>query len=252
MDTLSYRADCLSGPLAKLERRRPFASGAREAFLTMRCRRSGYKTQQDIVREGEGTKYCQFLESGMISRSKLLSNGGRQIASFHMAGDLVDLSSALMLVADHTLRTHAPTVIVQIEQSTILTLAQDYPEIGRAFWFETLVDGSIFREWSLNLGRRNARERTAHLLMEMGYRSEDAQLGARDDFALPVTQADLADALGLTVVHVNRSLKWLREQGMIKLAKGRMMITDWEALAYFSQFEPLYLHPEGPRGLGPQ
>lgn len=239
----------LSGALEKLERRASFSPQARAAFLDLSGDRRSYAAQADIIREGDPTKTCRFLESGMISRSKLLPNGGRQIAAFHIAGDLVDLPAALLLVADHTLRTHSPSVLVSVNNMAILRLAQDFPEIGRAFWFDTLVDASIFREWSLNLGRRTARERTAHLLMEIGYRTEEAKIGSRDDFSFPVTQVDLADALGMTVVHVNRSLGWLRKAGFIKVLKKRIVIADWDALAHFAAFQPLYLHPEGPRTL---
>lgn len=241
--------DGLETALAKLERRGPFSNSARSAFLGLQHGRRSYPPQRDIVREGDPTKSCRFLQSGTLSRSKLLPNGGRQIASLHIAGDLVDLSSALLLFADHTLRTHEASVVIEVDGATILRLAQDYPELGRAFWFDTLVDASIFREWSLNLGRRSARERTAHLLMEMGYRSDEAEIGGRCDFPFPVTQLDLADALGLTPVHVNRSLKWLREQGLIRTSKRRMIIPDWDMLADFCAFRPLYLHPEGPRAL---
>ncbi len=238
----------LSIMLAKLERRGQFSANAKAAFLRLSCRRRHYQPNRDIVREGEPALACRFLEAGTVSRSKLVPGGGRQIASFHFAGDLVDLSSALLLIADHTLRTHEPCVVLDIDHLQVLRLAEDYPEIGRAFWFDTLVDASIFREWSLNLGRRTARERTAHLLMEIGYRLEDAGLFGKADFTLPMTQADLSDALGMTPVHVNRSLRWLRQTGLINTpSRARVEIPDWDVLADFCAFRPLYLHPEGPR-----
>lgn len=241
----------LETSLAKLERRGAFSQGARTAFLNLKHGRQSYRSHKDIVREGDTTTRCRFLESGTVSRSKLLPNGGRQIAAFHIAGDLIDLSSSLLILADHTLRTHEPCVIVDVHDLTILQLAEDYPEIARAFWFDTLVDASIFREWSLNLGRRSARERTAHLLMEMGYRMEEAKLNSKCEFRFPITQMDMADALGLTPVHVNRSLKWLRDAGLIETStRGRMVIPDWAALEEFCAFRPLYLHPEGPRTIG--
>jgi CRP-like cAMP-binding protein len=241
----------LAAALAKLERRSAFSHAARLAFLEFSGHTRSYPAQQDIVCEGDATDRCRFLHSGTVSRSKLLPNGGRQIASFHIAGDLIDLPSALLLVADHTLRTHEPSVVFDVSGSAILKLAEDFSEIGRAFWFDTLVEASIFREWSLNLGRRNAREKTAHLLMEMGYRVEEARLGSKTRFDFPVTQQDLSDALGLTPVHVNRSLKWLRDQGYVEVARKRVVIHDWQVLAAFCAFRPLYLHPEGPRAPPP-
>jgi CRP-like cAMP-binding protein len=166
-----------------------------------------------------------------------------------MAGDLMDLPSALLLIADSTLRTHTPSVVIEVSEVDILRLAEDYPEIGRALWFDTLVDASIFREWSLNLGRRNGRQRVAHLLMEIGYRLEDAMLGSKSDFPLMITQTDMADAVGLTAVHVNRSIQWLRGQGYIATRKGHVVIPDWDNLADFCAFRLLYLHTEGLRTL---
>lgn len=248
MDSSQNRG--LATALAKLERRGAFTPAAKQAFMSLPNRRRDYPAQREIVREGDPTTSCRFLERGTVSRSKLLPGGGRQIASFHIGGDLIDLPSALLLISDHTLRTHEPCVVFDVSTHDVLRLIEDCPEVGRALWFDTLVDASIFREWSLNLGRRSARERTAHLLMEMGYRNEDAQLGERRDFAFPITQADLSDALGITPVHVNRSLKWLRDNGFIQMfRKGRMLIPDWDALAVFCAFRPLYLHPEGPRKL---
>ena len=246
---MSTSSACLGRPLAKLEHRVPFSTRARAAFLGTRCVRRPYDDQRDVAREGDRTRICRFLESGVVSRSKSLPNGGRQIVAFHVAGDLVDLQSALLLVADSTLRTHGRCVLLEVSTTALLQLAEDFPEIARAFWFDTLVDSSIFREWSLNLGRRSARERTAHLILEIGYRMQEAKLDPRDDFFFPITQLDMADALGLTVVHVNRSLKWLREAGYIATAKKRMVIRDWDVLAHFAAFQSLYLHPEGPRTL---
>jgi CRP-like cAMP-binding protein len=237
----------LATALAKLERRGEFSPRARNAFLGLDAHSRSYPAQRDIVREGDVTERCRFLQSGTVSRSKLLPSGGRQIASLHIAGDLIDLPSALLLVVDHTLRTHEPSIVTDVSCLAILQLAEGYPEIGRAFWFDTLVDASIFREWSLNLGRRNAREKTAHLLMEMGYRMEQADLACKTEFTLPITQLDLSDALGLTPVHVSRSLKWLRDAGYVQMANQRVVIFDWAALASFCAFRPLYLHPEGPR-----
>ncbi|MEJ7935600.1 Crp/Fnr family transcriptional regulator [Sphingobium sp. AN558] len=235
--------------LAKLERRAPLQPAARKAFMKLDTRRRSFAVQKDIVREGDTSSTCLFLESGVVSGSKMLPSGGRQIVVFHVAGDLLGLASALLIVADHSLRAHVSTVVLAVAHADILRLAEDFPEIGRAFWFETLVDASIFREWNLNLGRRGARERLAHLIMEIGYKLEAAGIDQKADYAFPITQIDLADALGLTPVHVNRCIQWLRSSGYIENAGRRMVIPDWGALADFASFRPLYMHPEGPRAL---
>jgi CRP-like cAMP-binding protein len=237
----------LRAHLAKLMRGSAISDLAQQAFLALDAKREEFAIYRDIVREGEPTERCCFVEAGLISRYKTLRNGDRQIVSFHLAGDLVDLQSSLVRIADHGIRTHTPTTIFTVASNDILRLAADYPELGRAFWFDTLVDAAIFREWTLNVGRRTARERTAHLLLEFAYRFQAIGQSDGREFILPVTQADLADAVGLSAVHVNRSLQWLRAQGLIRTFGKTVVIEDREALIREADFRSIYLHPEGPR-----
>jgi len=123
--------------------------------------------------------------------------------------------------------------------------------LGRAFWFDSLVDAAIFGEWTLNVGRRGARERVAHLLLEFAHRLHSVGLSDGKAFVLPVTQADLADATGLSPVHVNRSLKALRVEGLIRMVGKSITIDEPDALERLADFNDLYLHPEGPRTLEP-
>jgi CRP-like cAMP-binding protein len=233
--------------VAKLERRGALSAASREALTALPARRQSYSTYADIVSEGDRPVHCCFVESGLVSRYKTLRNGTRQIVSFHILGDMVDLPSALVVVADHGIRTHVPTTIITIDHRDILQLAADFPEVGRAFWFDTLVDAAIFREWTVNVGRRNARERTAHLLLEFAYRFKAAGLIADDSFELPVSQADLSDALGITSVHLNRTLQWLRGERYIRTHSKTVSIENWAGMTELAGFTSAYLHPEGPR-----
>jgi CRP-like cAMP-binding protein len=235
--------------LQKLERRGALSASAREALLALPTRQRAYSTYQDIVREGDRPTHCCFVQSGLVSRYKTLRNGSRQIVSFHIAGDMVDLSSALVMVADHGIRTHAPTMVVSIAHEDVLRVAADFPEIGRAFWFDTLIDAAIFREWTVNVGRRNASERTAHLLLEFAYRFKAAELMVDDTFVLPVSQVDLSDALGITPVHLNRTLQWLRANRYIRTHSRTVSIEKWPEMLELAGFTSAYLHPEGPRTL---
>lgn len=124
----------------------------------------------------------------------------------------------------------------------IQEIAFSRPAIGRAMWYETLIDASIFREWTLNVGRRDARTRTAHLLCEFALRLEAVGLGERCRYELPMTQEQLADALGLTSVHTNRTLKTLTEDGLITRTHRSVQISDWPALMAVGDFDPAYLH----------
>lgn len=233
--------------VAKLERRGKLSNAGRDALLALPIRRETFAAHRDIVREGERPEHCCYVETGLVSRYKILRNGGRQIVSFHIPGDMIDLPSALVAVADHSIRTHMPTSILSISHGDVLRLAAEHPEVGRAFWFDTLVDAAIFREWTVNIGRRDARERTAHLLLEFAYRYKTIGALGQDGFELPVTQVDLSDALGMTAVHLNRTLQWLRKEGYIRTHAGIMSIENWPEMIKLAGFTPNYLHPEGPR-----
>ena len=237
--------------LRRIEARHPLSPDARQAFLDLNRKVETIPVNCDIVREGERTIRCALIESGFASRYKALPGGGRQINSFHLPGDMVDLQSALVLVADHGIRTHAPTTILTFDCNDILQLANDWPEWGRAFWFDTIADASVFREWILNVGRRQAVQRIAHLLLELAARFEAIGMSDGRKFTLPVTQQDLADAAGLSPVHTNRSLQKLRESGLIRTYGRTIIIEDVDAMRRMSSFTRLYLHPEGPREFKP-
>jgi CRP-like cAMP-binding protein len=233
--------------LAKLERRGVFSPASRAALLALPTRRLTYKAHQDIVREGERLPHCCFVESGLVSRHRVLRNGARQILSFHIRGDMVDLPAALVKFADHNITTHTATSIIAIDHDHIVQIAADYPDIGRAFWFDTLVDSAIFREWTVNVGRRTARERTAHLLLELAYKYKSAGMLTGDSFELYLSQTDLSDAVGVTPIHLNRTMQWLRSQGLIRTDRRTVTIENWSAMIELAGFTTAYLHPEGPR-----
>jgi CRP-like cAMP-binding protein len=235
--------------IAKLERRAKLSVRARDALLAVPRQRKTLAAYRDLIREGDPTHACSYIQSGLVSRYKTLSNGSRQILSFHIPGDMVDLQSALITVADHGIRTHVTTNVLLLANRELLEATAEFPELARALWFDTLVDASIFREWTLNVGRRNARDRTAHLLLEMAYRLGQIDMVRDRTFDLPISQADLADAVGISPVHLNRSLQTLRADGMISNVGRRMTIERWQDMAEMSDFRPVYMHPEGPRQL---
>jgi CRP-like cAMP-binding protein len=200
------------------------------------------RAHEFIVRQEDKPKYSCLLLSGFAIRHKLAGNGARQIFSIHMKGDVVDLHNSLLRTADHNVQTLTAVEAAFIPVGAIKEIAFSRPAIGIAMWYETLVDASIFREWNLNVGRRDARTRTAHLLCEFAARLETAGLGQQTNYELPMTQEQLGDALGLTSVHVNRTLKMLGEEGIIERMKRSVRIADFEALARAGDFDPQYLH----------
>jgi CRP-like cAMP-binding protein len=161
-----------------------------------------------------------------------------------MKGDVVDLQNSLLRRSDHNVQALTNIDVAYIPVEAIQNLAFERPNVGKAMWYETLVDASIFREWTLNVGRRDARTRTAHLLCEFAMRLEVAGLGEQFDYELPMTQDQLADALGLNPVHVNRTLKALEAEGLIERTRRSVRIVNWKALANVGDFDPNYLHLE--------
>jgi CRP-like cAMP-binding protein len=196
-----------------------------------------------IVRERERTRHCCVLLSGFAIRHKIVAGGARQIVAIHMAGDVVDLQNALLGVADHSVQTITPSDVAFIPREAIASIALAYANVGMAMWLDTLVDGSIFREWIANVGRRDAHARIAHLLCEFSLRLKVAGLGEATEYELPMTQEQIADCTGLTSVHVNRTLKSLEAERLIERRTSRtIIIGDWRKLAEAGDFDSTYLH----------
>jgi len=195
-----------------------------------------------IVREGEKPSQCCVMIDGYSIRSKIADGGKRQILSIHIAGDTPDLQSLHLKVMDHDFTTLSACTVGFISHDSLRALTRSRPLVAEAFWRETLVDAAIFQEWIVNLGRRNAAERLAHLIMEMRHRLAAIGREGNGHYALPMTQTDLADALGLTPVHVNRVLQRLRADGVMDIRKNVVTLGDAEKLMDLGNFDDLYLH----------
>ena len=206
-----------------------------------------------LVREGETPEQCALLLSGFAYRHKVTSDGRRQILSVHMPGEFVDMQNSFLGIADHNVQALTRIEVATVAVSTLRRLCETHPLVGRALWIETLIDAAVFREWIVNVGRRDATTRLAHLLCEFALRLEGAGLASDGRYELPMTQEQLADATGLTSVHVNRVLKELQTKGLIRRNKRAVEIIDWDALAATGDFSVRYLHFEagGPVRLPP-
>jgi CRP-like cAMP-binding protein len=226
----------------KLEQWHALNDDERNALLALPHTVRDLKAHQFIVWDGDRPQNACLLLNGFAYRHKLAGNGSRQILSIHMKGDLVDLQNSLLGVADHNVQMMTDGSLALIPVQAIVDLAFHYPAVGMAMWYETLVEGSIFREWILNVGRRDAFTAIAHLLCEFAMRAEAAEVGHADNYELPLTQEQLADAVGLTSVHVNRTLMKLEDEGHIRRNRRTIEIDDWQNLAKVADFEPRYLH----------
>lgn len=237
--------------IGRFEARAALADGDREALRNLPFRTVQFEQQAYISREGERPQQVHVLLSGFAYRQKLLIDGARQIIGVSIPGDVLELECALLDRADHNVQALTRCEAAAIPRSALELLIHAHPKLARALWTDTLIDGSIFREWIANVGRRDARSRLAHLLCEFARRLEVAGLAGDNAYQLPMTQEQLADTLGLTPVHVNRVLKQLETQGLIEREKRFVRIPDWEGLRRIAGFNDIYLHlgmPAAPPG----
>jgi CRP-like cAMP-binding protein len=204
------------------------------------------KADQDIVREGDRPKRSCFLLSGMACWFKMTGEGRRQILSFQISGDLPDMQSVHLSTLDSTLITISPCRVAFVQHEALLDICAKRPNVANAFWRMTLIDAAIFREWVANVGSRQALGRVAHLLCELVVRLRAIGLADKLVFELPVTQTELADATGLSTVHVNRTLQSLRKQKLIHWKDSQLEVLDWAGLQHAGDFDPSYLHLKTP------
>jgi CRP-like cAMP-binding protein len=197
---------------------------------------------QDVVRDHDHPTRCCLLVEGLMHRYKMLQNGGRQIMAFHVPGDFVDLHSLHLGTMDHNIGTLVPSRVAFVPHAALLDLTRDNPGIAAAFWRDTLIDAAVFREWIVNLGRRDSYQRIAHLFCELYLKLKAVGRADDDGYILSLTQAEIADATGITVVHVNRTLKDLRANRLVAMEGRFLRILDWEALQVVAGFDPTYLH----------
>ncbi len=195
-----------------------------------------------IVREGETPTHCGLLVRGFAYRQKIVREGARQIISIHIRGEFIDLQNCLLGEADHSVQSLDETEVALIPVGSLSDLVNRHPAVGRAMWLDTLVDASVFREWVVNVGRRNATSRIAHLLCELAVRLQASGNDEERRCEFPLRQDQLADATGLTAVHTNRVLQALRREGLISLTSRSLTILDWPRLRELGEFNERYLH----------
>jgi CRP-like cAMP-binding protein len=195
-----------------------------------------------LVRAGDYLNFSTLLLDGLLARAYSLSGGGRQITELHVAGDFADMHSFTLKRLDHDLITMTRCRVAAVPHDRLKLLTEAHPQLARVYWFGTNLDAAIHRMWEVSLGRRRAASRMAHLFCELYVRLEIVGLTEQHSFQLPITQDQLSDCLGLTPVHVNRTLRELRERGLAEFRSGRVVIHDLEALKSLAEFDPAYLY----------
>lgn len=214
----------------------------RDALSALPLQIQELKADQDIVREGDRPSRSCLLLKGLACRARTTAEGRRQIFSFHIAGEIPDLQSLHLKTMDHTLQTNTPCTVGLIQHEDLRGLCERHPRISSAFWRETLIDAAVFREWMLGLGTKRAEARMAHFFCEMLVRLKAVGLADSDTCPLPLTQAELGSALGISTVHVNRVLQELRAADLVELTRGTLTVKDWAGLVRLGGFDPTYLH----------
>jgi len=204
--------------------------------------RVGFAAGEDLVVEGSRPAHSMLVADGFTCRYRLLSTGERQLTAIHLPGDFVDLHSFLLKQMDHSVGALTDCTIITFPHERLVKVTERFPHLTRLLWLLTLLDGSIHREWLVGMGRLSAPQRTAHLFCELYTRLSALGLASNFQFNLPVTQAAVADAVGISAVHINRVLQEMRQTSLISWDGGLVRILDWNALAEAADFDDLYLH----------
>ena len=196
----------------------------------------------DLIVEGDDVPRGYIVEEGWAYGYRLLNDGRRLIFNFVLPGDLVGASGALIEVADHSVATLTPCQVYPFSTRTLIDVELRYPNVGQVFVWSARRELAMLQERVIDLGRRTARERVAHLLLELLHRLRLVGLSDGTSFELPLTQGTLGDALGLSIVHVNRTLRRLNEEGVIRYRPGEIPAIDLPALKNIADFDEDYLH----------
>ena len=229
---------------SKLSRFTDLSADDREAIESLCEHRITLDARQELIREGQRPNDVYLLLEGWGYRYKLLPDGGRHILAYLLPGDLCDIHIFILKAMDHTLGLLTPATVAVISQERILEVMDAHPKIERGLWWATLVDEAVLREWLVNIGQRDARTRIAHLFCELWLLMRAVGLADKGRFSLPITQEVIADTMGLSPVHVNRSLQYMRRRGLVSFAKRELTIHDPEAFMAEAEFTPNYLHLE--------
>lgn len=232
----------LTSMLERLQCRATFTKVEQEALLAVPVQVTAMDAGKYLVREGEPTDGCCVLLSGSAFRHKRTRNGSRQILAVHFTGDLLSFNIGLLAVADHSIQTLSRVDVGFVSSQVLVDIVDAFPNIARALWREELVQASVAREWIINVGQRDARERIAHLVCELALRQGIEAMPAVCSIDWPLTQEQVGDATGLTSVHVNRMLQGMRAAGLISMEGRSVRIHDWAGLQAVGDFNRTYLH----------
>jgi CRP-like cAMP-binding protein len=231
----------ISVHLKKLRRRTEISQEEERAIRDAVSETRQVAADQILIRSGQPLTSSLMLLDGWIARGKDLAGGERQVTELHVAGDFADLHGYTLKRLDHDLVTLSECTIAVVPHDHLKVITERYPRLARIYWFSTNVDAAITRELALSLGQRSAISRMAHLFCELHVRLSEVGRSHPDGFEFPLTQRELSECLGLTVVHANRTIQELRRRGLVILENRRLTILDRSGLEGVAQFDPSYL-----------
>ena len=232
----------ISVHLKKLKQRIELSAEEERAIrnAVVETRRVG--ADQVLVRSGDPLNASLLLLDGWLARSKDLPGGERQVTELHIAGDFADLHGFTLKRLDHDVMTLSDCTIGVVPHERLQEITERFPRLARLYWFSTNVDAAITRELALSLGQRSAISRMAHLFCELHVRLDAVGKARPNGYEFPLTQRELSECLGLTVVHANRTIQELRRRGLVELENRQLIILDRRGLEGVAEFEPSYLY----------
>lgn len=228
--------------LCKFERWIVLTDDEREAIKALPVRQEVVLADRAILREGDRPKRSCMLVEGLACNAKVTHGGKRQILAFHLPEDMPDLTSLHLEVRDSDTWAMTDCTLAFIEHRDLDRFCDEQRRLAKFLWRSTLIDASVHREWTVNVGARDGLARMAHLLCELMVRMQSLGRAKDGRCALPLTQQDLGEATGLSVVHVNRVIQELRRQELISFTRGQLTILDRDRLVELADFRADYLH----------
>jgi CRP-like cAMP-binding protein len=228
--------------LKKLRRRTEISSDEERAIRNAVAEVRQIRADELVIRSGEELHSSLLLIDGWLARSKDLAGGERQVTELHVAGDFADLHGFTLKRLDHDLTALSDCRVALVPHERLREMTEKFPRLGRIFWFSTNIDAAITRELALSLGQRSAISRMAHLFCELYVRLDVVGKAKKDGYEFPLTQRELSECLGLTVVHANRTLQELRRRGLVELENRQLRILDRRGLEGVAEFDPAYLY----------
>lgn len=244
MTAVSVNDPGLGALLAKLRARDNVSAGEEQLLRSLPQTEHRVPRRTTIIRAGDVLDYSTILLEGIMCRYADMRDGSRQISEVHIPGDFVDLHSFTLKRLDHSLMSITPCRTAEVPHDRLREVTETAPHLTRLLWYVTALDAAIHREWVVSLGRRSAIARVAHFFCETLLRLQVIGQASGGSYTLGMTQSELAECMGVTAVHVNRTLKQLRDDGLVEFRDGIVSILDFERLTRVAEFDPDYLSIE--------